>query len=268
MPSQDNESSMDGDGIFLDREDKTKADNDANSPSRPASSAAAAPCPRWGHTMTMIDHRRFVVYGGQTIDKGTGEGGSFVADLHVHDLEDGSWTRPINCDGIARAWHTANFLPERRLLLCFGGEVLDGATGRLTATDQVMVLDTESGLCVYILFRFYRLSFFSLLFIRILGVRHSISILFPSRTVMLWYPPTGEFRTAYVLSHTTNNQSLYRSLCSTFALFRSIRPSLPPLPFVTQCRVKYRAAAAGMLAASCPIPTNWSSSAGLRAGGG
>ena len=181
-PSQDNESSMDGDGVFLDRKNKTRADNDdADSSSRPASSSAgAAPYPRWGHTMTMIDHRRFVVYGGQTIDKGTGEGPSPLADLHVHDLEDGSWTRPINCDGIARTWHTANFLPERRLLLCFGGEVLDGSTGRLTTTDQVMVLDTESELyveCIFFLFRFYRpFVSFSSLFIRILGADSNVVV--------------------------------------------------------------------------------------------
>ena len=192
MPSQDNESSMDGDGVFLDRKNKTRADNDdAVSSLRPASSSsagAAAPCPRWGHTMTMIDHRRFVVYGGQTIDKGTGEEGPRpLADLHVHDLEDGSWTRPINCDGIARTWHTANFLPERRLLLCFGGEVLDGSTGRLTTTDQVMVLDTESELCTLYVYIFYFDSI-------------DLSFRFPhfsfaywARTVMLWYPPTGEF---------------------------------------------------------------------------
>ena len=181
MPSQDNESSKDGDGMFLDRKSKTRADNDdAGSSSRPASSSAgAAPCPRWGHTMTMIDHRRFVVYGGQTIDKGTGEGPRPLADLHVHDLEDGSWTRPINCDGIARTWHTANFLPERRLLLCFGGEVLDGSTGRLTTTDQVMVLDTESELyvCIFFLFRFYRpFASFSSLFIRILGADSNVVV--------------------------------------------------------------------------------------------
>lgn len=187
MPSQDNESSMDGDGVFLDRKNKTRADNDdADSSSRPASSSAgAAPYPRWGHTMTMIDHRRFVVYGGQTIDKGTGEGPSPLADLHVHDLEDGSWTRPINCDGIARTWHTANFLPERRLLLCFGGEVLDGSTGRLTTTDQVMVLDTESELYVCIFFYFDSID---------LSFRFPhFSFAYWARTVMLWYPPTGEF---------------------------------------------------------------------------
>ncbi len=152
MPSQHNESSSledCDDGIFVDRDTK------AGSYAVASSASTSVPCPRWGHTMTMIDHRRFVVYGGQTIDRGD-EMPRTLADLYLHDLEDGSWTRPINCDGVARTWHTANFLPERRLLLCFGGEVLDEATGKLTTTDQVMVLDTESKFCVYV----YRLYLF------------------------------------------------------------------------------------------------------------
>ncbi len=100
-----------------------------------------APCRRWGQTMTMIDHRRLIVYGGQTIEK---DAAKPLADLFVYDIMDGEWTQPMNCDGVARTWHTANFLPERQLLLCFGGEVLDKTTGKLLTTDQVMVLDTES----------------------------------------------------------------------------------------------------------------------------
>lgn len=146
MPSQNESSSMGecDDGSFIDND--TMASSYAVESSASTSTSTAVPCPRWGHTMTMIDHRRFVVYGGQTIDRGD-EMPRTIADLYVHDLEDGSWSRPINCDGVARTWHTANFLPERRLLICFGGEVLDDATGKLTTTDQVMVLDTESELC-------------------------------------------------------------------------------------------------------------------------
>lgn len=99
------------------------------------------PCRRWGQTMTMIDHRRLIVYGGQTIEK---DAAKPLADLFVYDMMDGEWSQPINCDGVARTWHTANFLPDRQLLLCFGGEVLDKTTGKLLTTDQVMVLDTES----------------------------------------------------------------------------------------------------------------------------
>jgi hypothetical protein len=32
------------------------------------------------------------------------------------------WIRPINCDSVARAWHTACFLPTKNLLVTFGGE--------------------------------------------------------------------------------------------------------------------------------------------------
>ena len=49
----------------------------------------------------------------------------------------------MNCDGVARTWHSANFLPERQLLLCFGGEKLDVKNDKLVTTDEVMVLDTE-----------------------------------------------------------------------------------------------------------------------------
>lgn len=99
------------------------------------------PCPRWGQSMTMIDHRRLVVYGGQTVDP-VSQTAMPLADLFVYDLLNHTWTKPINCDGVARTWHTANFLPEKQLLLCFGGDVVD-EKGKTTTTDQVMVLDTE-----------------------------------------------------------------------------------------------------------------------------
>lgn len=103
------------------------------------SSSTIVPCPRWGQTMTMIDHRRFIVYGGQTIDQDEAKP---LADLFVYDLLDNTWTQPMNCDGVARTWHSANFLPDRQLLLCFGGEKLNDS-GKLVTTDEVMVLDTE-----------------------------------------------------------------------------------------------------------------------------
>lgn len=99
------------------------------------------PCPRWGQSMTMIDHRRLVVYGGQTVDPAT-QTAMPLADLFVYDLLDHVWSKPINCDGVARTWHSANFLPDKQLLLCFGGDVVDDK-GKTTTTDQVMVLDTE-----------------------------------------------------------------------------------------------------------------------------
>ena len=53
--------------------------------------AATSPCPRWGQTMTMIDHKRFIVYCGQTIDKDTAKP---LSDLFVYDLMEGTWTKP------------------------------------------------------------------------------------------------------------------------------------------------------------------------------
>ena len=100
-----------------------------------------SPCTRWGQSMTMIDHRRLVVYGGQTIDP-VAQTAKPLADLFVYDLMDKEWMKPINCEGVARTWHSANFLPDKQLLLCFGGDVVDDK-GRTTTTDQVMVLDTE-----------------------------------------------------------------------------------------------------------------------------
>lgn len=42
-----------------------------------------------------------------------------------------------------RTWHTSTFLPDRQLLLSFGGENTDFKTGKVKTNDQVMVLDTE-----------------------------------------------------------------------------------------------------------------------------
>lgn len=141
IPSQDDMSSKGGDdfatGASIGNEQAVLVSNINNK----SVQGTVAPCRRWGQTMTMIDHRRLIVYGGQTIEKGSAKP---LADLFVYDMSDGEWTQPINCDGIARTWHTANFLPDRQLLLCFGGEVLDETTGKLVTTDQVMVLDTES----------------------------------------------------------------------------------------------------------------------------
>eukprot|EP00804_Cyclotella_cryptica_P010864 CCRYP_008793-RA/>CCRYP_008793-RA protein AED:0.00 eAED:0.00 QI:1125/-1/1/1/-1/1/1/198/434 len=101
-----------------------------------------SPCPRWGQSMTMIDHKRLVVYGGQTFDQAT-QTAKPLADLFVYDLFEHEWVKPMNCEGVARTWHTATFLPDKQLLLCFGGDVVDEKTGKTTTTEEVMVLDTE-----------------------------------------------------------------------------------------------------------------------------
>ena len=95
------------------------------------------PCPRWGHTMTQLKNDRLLVYGGQSFD-GTGSP-IILSDVHVYHPEKKSWEKPINCRGEARQWHSATFLPERQLLLAFGGETYD-----LFGTKKDKVVTSDS----------------------------------------------------------------------------------------------------------------------------
>lgn len=45
--------------------------------------------------------------------------------------------------GMPRTWHTSTFLPDRSLLISFGGERYNPETKKTQTTDEVMVLDTE-----------------------------------------------------------------------------------------------------------------------------
>lgn len=94
-----------------------------------------APSPRWGHSATGIDGNRLLIYGGQS-EAGT------LQDLYVYSVDADKWSRPVNCEGLPRQWHTATYLPERQLLISFGGEA-PNKKGKISTTDQVMVLDTE-----------------------------------------------------------------------------------------------------------------------------
>ena len=113
------------------------------------------PCPRWGHTMTKIKDDRMLVYGGQSFDVETGDP-IILSDVHVYNTAKRTWDKPINCKGEARQWHSATFLPERELLLTFGGESMEQATtttnnnskknnkkDKVVTTDMLRVLDTD-----------------------------------------------------------------------------------------------------------------------------
>ena len=100
------------------------------------------PTPRWGHTMTLIDHSRVLVYGGQGQSPISDDLVTFD-DIFIYNLQTKKWSRPPNCLGMPRTWHTSTFLPDRQLLLSFGGENTDLKTGKVKTNDQVMVLDTE-----------------------------------------------------------------------------------------------------------------------------
>lgn len=87
------------------------------------SNSYPAPSPRWGHTMTKLKNDLLLVYGGQSFDL---EGRPVIlSDVHVYDPKKKKWDKPINCRGEARQWHSTTFLPERQLLLAFGGETYD-----------------------------------------------------------------------------------------------------------------------------------------------
>jgi N-acetylneuraminic acid mutarotase len=100
------------------------------------------PIARWGHTMTQVKGNRLLVYGGQSFDK---DGSPVIlSDVHVYDTVKQSWDKPINCKGEPRQWHSATFLPERQLLISFGGESLDAAKkNKVYTTDNLRVLDTD-----------------------------------------------------------------------------------------------------------------------------
>jgi Galactose oxidase, central domain/Kelch motif len=108
----------------------------------PTTKGGESPCPRWGHTMTAVDKNRVLVYGGQTLDKNT-KLPVTLQDLFLFDCSTKTWFKPFNCLGLPRQWHTATYLPERRLLISFGGEAVDPKTHKVKNESTVMVLDTE-----------------------------------------------------------------------------------------------------------------------------
>lgn len=71
------------------------------------------------------------------------------SDVHVFDLEKNKWFQPIHCDDKSRQhprqWATSTYIPQRQLLVVFGGEKMNEKTGRMTTSDKnnLMVLDTE-----------------------------------------------------------------------------------------------------------------------------
>lgn len=99
------------------------------------------PCPRWGHSMTCIGPNRILIYGGQTLSQDN-QTPVTLDDLHIFNGT--RWIQPLNnCNGMKRQWHTATYLPERQLLIAFGGEATTAKTSKPQVVHPVMVLDTE-----------------------------------------------------------------------------------------------------------------------------
>ena len=85
---------------------------------------AAAPEARWGCTVNVLANGNIMVYGGE------GDAGATLGDLRLFDLETLEWQSPVNTDSLPRAWHTATHLPNKDLVVVFGGEVRRGRRGR------------------------------------------------------------------------------------------------------------------------------------------
>ena len=136
---------MDAEDIAVDRDDDATSTVSAirSAPSSPiVQKGKHHPEARWGQTMTLIDHGRVLVYGGQTFDH---EANSFktIPDIHVYDMSTRKWSKPVSSESVPRTWHSATFLPERQLLISFGGDQWDEKSKKVVTTDEVMVLDTD-----------------------------------------------------------------------------------------------------------------------------
>eukprot|EP00977_Amphora_coffeiformis_P001850 scaffold353_cov185-Amphora_coffeaeformis.AAC.78 len=101
-----------------------------------------APSARWGHTVTAINNGRFLVYGGQGYHPTTRLPHT-LNDLHVYDTNKKTWFKPFSGEGAPLQWHTATYLPDRQLLLAFGGESMHPKSGKVRTHSKVTVLDTE-----------------------------------------------------------------------------------------------------------------------------
>lgn len=95
-----------------------------------------APVERWGDSATKIANDRVVVYGGADDDEQT------LGSVHVFDLKTRTWSEPLNCTSLPRAWHDAVYLASKHLLLVFGGERFMG-DDQMDVLADIMVLDTE-----------------------------------------------------------------------------------------------------------------------------
>jgi hypothetical protein len=100
-----------------------------------------SPCPRWGHSMTKIKDDRVLVYGGQSFDL---EGNAIMMeDVHVYNMKTRKWEK-IHCRGEQRQWHSATYLPDRQLLITFGGESKDLVKkDKVVTSNNLRVLDTD-----------------------------------------------------------------------------------------------------------------------------
>lgn len=129
------ETKMEEDNALADTKEGTTESLSQDTPIRPS------PCPRWGHTMTELGGDKVLVYGGQSFDL---QGNPVILDdVHVYDMDKGLWNKPIQCRGDKCQWHSATYLPERQLVITFGGETVDPVKNKVITSNSLKALDTD-----------------------------------------------------------------------------------------------------------------------------
>jgi hypothetical protein len=132
-------------GLVVEEEITTIEKEDASSKETNEATKLAVnpttPCPRWGHTMTQLQDNRLLLYGGQSFDLNGNP--TILSDVHLYDISKKTWIRPVNSKGEARQWHSATYVPQRKLLIACFGETMDPIKKKLVTSDTIRVLDTD-----------------------------------------------------------------------------------------------------------------------------
>lgn len=93
---------------------------------------------RVGHVAVEVNGKLYV-HGGET------DNGTTLGDILVLDIASGT-TTTLLCESPSRAWHSANFLSDKQLLLVFGGERSATDDAQNAFIDEPLVLDTSINL--------------------------------------------------------------------------------------------------------------------------
>eukprot|EP01114_Cavostelium_apophysatum_P020338 TRINITY_DN6792_c0_g1_i1.p1 TRINITY_DN6792_c0_g1~~TRINITY_DN6792_c0_g1_i1.p1 ORF type:complete len:470 (+),score=49.08 TRINITY_DN6792_c0_g1_i1:48-1457(+) len=98
---------------------------------------STSPLARWGHSSTVIDDTKLLVFGGRTIS-------SYLNDVWIYDTENDEWKR-IACSGALpspRWCHSATLIEPNKLLIFGGNNEAEGK--KCNEQIHVLHLDTMS----------------------------------------------------------------------------------------------------------------------------
>jgi len=89
-----------------------------------------AMCRHWGHSATLIDNNRILVFGGDAV-------GGKVADIYFFDIDKLTWSGPAAVTGVSvqpRSCHTATLVGNNQLFV-FGGDGVEVPESSLAVLD-------------------------------------------------------------------------------------------------------------------------------------